>query len=129
MARFRGLDIRKFLIRRRDYIRSRVYGSRRGIYFISDGGLDREAAKGWAFAVPLVFASTFDASLAILVILAAVALLGILYSGFALYVGWQAYIEKSDKLYDRRTKYNLPPEYRDTESATKAWRRKRRENK
>jgi hypothetical protein len=47
---------------------------------------------------------------------------------FAL-VGWRAwrlfrqFAERNDRLYDRSGKYVLPPEYADTESATKARRR------
>jgi hypothetical protein len=45
------------------------------------------------------------------------------------FVGWRAcrlvrqFVKQRDRLYDRSEKYALPPEYVDTESATKARRR------
>lgn len=46
------------------------------------------------------------------------------------YVGWRAWLAfrrssiRGDRLYDIKTKYALPPEYAETESATKARRRR-----
>lgn len=48
------------------------------------------------------------------------------------YVGWRAWLlfrqaaARGDRLYDRKGKYALPPEYADTESATKARERRRK---
>jgi hypothetical protein len=47
------------------------------------------------------------------------------------YVGWRAWLAfqqagaRGDRIYDRKGKYALPPEYAGTESATKARRRRR----
>lgn len=48
------------------------------------------------------------------------------------YVGWRGWLlfqqaaARADRLYDRKGKYALPSEYADTESATKARRRRRK---
>ncbi|MFA5970264.1 MAG: hypothetical protein WC816_13600 [Sphingomonas sp.] len=53
----------------------------------------------------------------------AIILFDLLWFGF---VGWRAWAlirqaaAQADRLYDRKGKYSLPPEYADTESATKA---------
>ena len=68
--------------------------------------------NGSSVSVPLIIGLIFDA----------------LWFGV---VGWRAWLlfrrsaAKSDRLYDQKGKYMLPPEYADTESATGARRRKR----
>lgn len=118
------MNLRAFLRRRREYIRARVFNSRRGIYFLSDGGLDREAAKGAIFAAPFLLAATERASLFLLLLLGVPAAIGGAYAAFVLYVGWSAYIQRSDTQFDKHTKYLLPPEYSKAESSTKAKRRR-----
>lgn len=54
---------------------------------------------------------------------------------WAAFVGWRAWRLlkasriRADREYDRKGKFNLPPEYRSTESVTKARRRSRSKNK
>ena len=53
-------------------------------------------------------------------------------AGWTIFVGWRALLlllkasVRADEAYDAHTKYLLPPEYRDTESATSARRKRRR---
>lgn len=84
-------------------------------------------AKGWVFALPVLFALTTRSDPAFILILSIVALPGIAYAVFAGIVGFKAYAEWSDTFYDKHTKKTLAPEYQATESAIRA-RRKRRKS-
>lgn len=119
------MSVTEFLRARRELVRSRVFNSRRGIYVISDGGLDREAMKGGVFGFLFLLALAFGASTSILIVLGIPAALGILYACFVMAVGLKAYTDWSDTYFDKHTKYRLPPEYRDSESQTRAKRRAR----
>ena len=58
-----------------------------------------------------------------------VAILTVVWVGFVAWRGWrlfQAFANRADDLYDRQSKYDLPPEYAKSESSTRA---KRRRNK
>jgi len=103
-----------------------LFNSQRASYFLLSSGLEREMAKGWAFALPALFALSFRVEPVLVAGLAVLAVPGIAYAVFAGVVGFKAYTEWGDTLYDRHTKKSLPPEYRDTESAPAA-RRKRRD--
>ncbi len=82
--------------------------------------------KGGVFGFLFLLALTFGASTPTLIVLGISATMGMFYACFVIAVGWKAYIEWSDTYFDKHTKYRLPPEYRDSESHTKATRRAKR---
>ena len=82
--------------------------------------------KGGVFGFLFLLAQTFGASTPVLIIVGIMAAVGIFYACFVIAVGWKAYIEWADTRFDKHTKYLLPPEYRDSESQTKASRRAKR---
>jgi hypothetical protein len=56
------------------------------------------------------------------------AICSLIWMSFVLWRGWRLFRAsafKGDRRYDRETRLELPPEYRDTESATKASRSRR----
>jgi len=117
------LIVRAFLSRRRKHIRSRVFNSRRGSYFLYTGDMEREAAKGFVFVLPALLAVMMQAHFLLVLVLLLPAILGVGYGLFALYTGIRAYSQRSDEIYDRHTRHGLPPEYKVTESATRAKKR------
>jgi len=119
--------LRAFLAGRRREIRKRLFGSHRASYFLLNSGLEGEAPKGWVFAVPALFALATHAPLPVVLPLIFVAIPGIAYAMFALAVGYKAYAEWGDRLYDKHTRKLLPTEYRETESATAARRKRQAE--